>query len=87
MLTKSQSIVMIFGACMILILALLIQLQILDLEIFFVICFISFYILTELLSPFNSHPEWKAKINLINAVGIVIFILIIVKKLLFIAGF
>jgi hypothetical protein len=82
LLTKSQRIVVIFGAWAFLTLAILAVFQSLSIEYFFVLCLIGFLVIVELSGPFASRPRWRSRVNVVILLGVVMFSLIVVKKVL-----
>jgi hypothetical protein len=86
MLTKSRKLVYVFGAWMFVVLALLVLFQSLSLEYFFVLCLIGFLIIVELSGPFTVRPEWRKRVNMAIVVGVLVFGLIVAKKVLDILG-
>lgn len=89
MLTKSQRIVVIFGLWAFLALAVLVIFTGLGkdaVEYFFVLCLIGFLVIVELSGPFASRPRWRSRVNLVILLGVVVFALIVIKKVLDILG-
>jgi hypothetical protein len=86
LLTKSQRIVVIFGAWAFLVLAILTVFNSLSLEYFFVLCLIGFLVIVELSGPFASRPRWRSRVNLIILIGAAVFCLIVVGKVFDILG-
>ena len=86
MLTKNYRLVYAFGTWMFAVLVLLTLFQSLDPEYFFVLCLIGFLIIVELSGPFTIRPEWRKRVNLAIAVGVLIFGLIVLNKILDILG-
>ncbi len=86
MLTKSQRIVVIFGAWAFLALAVLAVIGSLDFEYFFVLCLIGFLVIVELSGPFASRPRWRSRLYAVILLGVVVFALIVVNKVLGIIG-
>ncbi len=82
MLTKSQRIVVISGAWAVLALAVLSVFGSLGFEYFFVLCLIGFLVIVELSGPFASRPRWRSRVNAVILVGVVVFGLIVVGKVL-----
>lgn len=85
-MTKSQRIVVIFGAWVFLALAILAVFGSLNFEYFFVLCLIGFLVIVELSGPFSSRPRWRSRINLIILFGAAIFCLIVAGKVFDILG-
>jgi general stress protein CsbA len=86
MLTKSQRLIYTFGGWVLIVLTLLTLFNSLSLEYFFVLCFIGFLIIVELSGPFTVKTKWRSRINIIIAIGVLIFALIITKKVMDIIG-
>jgi len=86
LLTKSQRIVVIFGAWAFLALAVLAVFQSLSFEYFFVLCLIGFLVIVELSGPFASRPRWRSRVNTVILLGVILFSLVVVKKVLDILG-
>lgn len=86
MLTKNYRLVYAFGAWMFAVLALLTLFQSLDAEYFFVLCLIGFLIIVELSGPFTVRPEWRKRVNLAIVIGVLVFSLIVINKVLDILG-
>jgi hypothetical protein len=80
--TKSQRIVVIFGAWTFLALAVLAVFGSLSYEYFFVLCLIGFLVIVELSGPFASRPRWRSRVNVVILVGVILFAMIVVKKVL-----
>lgn len=51
-------------------------------ELFFVIALIGFLVVTELTAPFNVTPAWRARLKWLIAIGLVVFAYIVVKRIL-----
>lgn len=86
LLTKSQRIVVIFGVWAFLALAVLAVFGSLSYEYFFVLCLIGFLVIVELSGPFASRPRWRSRVNVVILLGVVVFALIVIKKVLDILG-
>ena len=86
MLTKNQKLVYIFGIWIVAVLSLLVLFKSLSLEYFFVLCLIGFLIIVELSGPFIVRPRWRARVNVVIAIGVLIFAIIVVNKVLEILG-
>jgi hypothetical protein len=86
LLTKSQRIVVIFGAWAFLALAVLAVFQSLSFEYFFVLCLIGFLVIVELSGPFASRPRWRSRVNVVILLGVILFSLVVVIKVLDILG-
>ncbi|OPY26721.1 MAG: hypothetical protein A4E28_02347 [Methanocella sp. PtaU1.Bin125] len=88
MLTKSQRIVVIFGAWAFLALA---ALAVFGLgrdvfEYYFVLCLIGFLVIVELAGPFASRPRWRSRVNVVILAGVAVFAVIVINKVLAILG-
>jgi hypothetical protein len=57
-----------------------------DLALFFILAFIGFLIIVELMEPHYVKPRYQLYIHVLIAVGIVIFVAVIVNKLLDLLG-
>jgi hypothetical protein len=86
MLTKSQRLVFIFGAWVILTLAGLSLLGSLDVIYFFILCLIGFLIIFDLSGPYTVKPLWKLRVRNITVLGILVFIIIAATKLVEVVG-
>jgi hypothetical protein len=86
MLTKSHSLVYVFGSWMLVVLAVLALLDSLSIEYFFVLSLLGFLIIVELSGPFTVRPAWRYRVNIIIAFGIVVFAFIVMTKVLNILG-
>lgn len=86
MLTKSERIVITFGAWAFLALAVLAVFGSLSFEYFFVLCLIGFLVIVELSGPFASRPRWRSRVNVVILLGVAVFALIVVQKVLDILG-
>lgn len=86
MLTKSQKLVYIFGGWMFVVLSLLVLFGSINYEYFFVLCLIGFLIIVELSGPFMVKPAWRSRVNIVIAIGVVIFAFIVLKKVVDIIG-
>lgn len=80
LLTKSQRIVVIFGAYALLVLALLAVFDFLSVEYYFVLCLIGFLIIAQLSGPFVPRPRWRTRVNIVLLIGVLIFMLLVVSK-------
>jgi hypothetical protein len=86
LLTKSQGIVVIFGAWAFLALAVLAVSTSLSFEYFFVLCLIGFLVIVELSGPFASRPRWRSRVNLVILIGVLVFSLVVAIKVIDILG-
>ena len=82
MLIKSQKMVYIFGGWILGVLTLLAMFNSISYEYFFVLCLIGFLIIVELSGPFTVRPAWRSRVNIVIAIGVIIFSLIVIKKVL-----
>lgn len=82
MLTKSQRLVYIFGGWVLVVLSLLALFNSINYEYFFVLCLIGFLVIVELSGPFTVKPAWRSRINIVIVLGVLLFTLIIVEKVL-----
>jgi hypothetical protein len=57
-----------------------------DLALFFILAFIGFLIIVELMEPRYLKPRYQLYIHVLIAVGIVIFVAVIINKLLDLLG-
>lgn len=66
-------------------LAVVLVLAVLDavsLELFFVITLIGFLVVTELSAPINVRPAWRTRLRWLIAIGLVVFAIIVVRRIL-----
>ena len=82
MLTKSQKLVYIFGGWILVVLALLALFNSINYEYFFVLCLIGFLVIVELSGPFTVRPAWRSRVNIAIILGVILFTVIIVEKVL-----
>jgi len=61
---------------------LLVLLQALTLELFFVISLIGFLVIVELTAPFTVTPRWRARLKWIIFLGLIGFAYIVIKRIL-----
>ena len=57
-------------------------LQSLSLELFFVLSFIGLLVLIELTAPFNVTPTWRRRLKWFILVGLIVFTIIVVRRIL-----
>ena len=57
-----------------------------DLGLFFVLGFLGFLVIVELMEPYYIKPGYISRIKVLLALGIVLFVAIIVQKLLELLG-
>lgn len=86
MWTRSQRLVYIFGGWMLVVLALLALFGSISYEYFFVLCLIGFLVIVELSGPFTVRPAWRSRVNVVITLGVLVFSLIVVEKVLAILG-
>ena len=82
MMTKNQRLVIAFGTWALLIMALSGLLKMMDFEYFFVLCLIGFLIIVQITGPFYTRPKWRSRVNIVVVIGVLIFALIILQKVL-----
>jgi hypothetical protein len=81
LLTKSQRIVVAFGGWTFLSLALLVILDSLSFDYFFVVCLIGFLAIVGMSGRFASGLRWRSRVNAVILLGLIIFVLFIAMKL------
>jgi hypothetical protein len=82
MLVKSQKLAYVFWVWMMAVLAVLVLLNNVNLEYFFTLSIIGFLIIVELSSPFTVRPPWKSRINIVIAIDVMAFTVIILSNML-----
>ncbi len=82
MLTKSQKLVYVFGAWVLVVLSLLALFNSINYEYFFVLCLIGFLVIVELSGPFTVKPAWRSRVNIVIILGVLLFALIVVEKVM-----
>ncbi|WP_135366261.1 hypothetical protein [Halosimplex halophilum] len=60
----------------------LVLLDALTLELFFVVALIGFFITLELATPATVTPQWRRRLRWIVAVGLIVFGYIVVRRIL-----
>lgn len=60
----------------------LVLLDALALDLFFVVALIGFLILTELTAPVAVTPTWRWRLRIVIAIGLVVFGYIVVRRIL-----
>lgn len=60
----------------------LVLLDALSLELFFVVSLIGFLVLTELTAPFSVTPAWRRRLRWIIALGLLVFGYIVIRRIL-----
>jgi hypothetical protein len=73
---------MTFGGLAVLLLAALLIFNVLSLELYFMLCLISFLVIAQMSGPFISRPRWRSRINIVIIVSIAVFVLIVISKVL-----
>lgn len=86
MFTKSQRLVIIYGAWVFGVLGLLALFQSISVDIFFGLCLFGLIIIVELSGPYTTKPGWRAHINKAIFIGMLGFIIIVMNKVLIILG-
>ena len=86
MLTRGQRLVYLFGGWMFAVLFLLALFDSVSYEYFFVLCLIGFLVIVELSGPFTVRPAWRSRVNVAIILGVLVFSLIVVEKVLAILG-
>lgn len=84
MFTKSQKVAISFGACITILLTLLVIFQSLDIEFFFVLSLIAFLVISLIYGPFTVNPGWKSRVRMIIAIGVALFAMIVINRILII---
>ena len=51
-------------------------------ELFFVVSLIGFLVVVELTAPFNVTPRWRSRLKWVVGVGLVVFGVIVVRRIL-----
>jgi len=86
MLTRSQRLTYLFGGWMFVVLSLLALFGSVSYEYFFVLCLIGFLVIVELSGPFIVRPAWRSRVNIVIFLGVLVFSLIVLEKVLAILG-
>ncbi|WP_336362020.1 hypothetical protein [Halalkalicoccus salilacus] len=60
----------------------LVLLDAMSLELFFVLSLIGFLVITELTAPFTVTPEWRKRLKWLIAAGLLVFGVIVVRRIL-----
>lgn len=60
----------------------LVLLNSLTLELFFVVGLIGFLVVTELTAPFNVTPQWRSRLKWLIGLGLAVFGYVVVKRIL-----
>jgi hypothetical protein len=87
MYTRSQRIILILGVCALASLASLVWFHSLSAEYYFALCFISFLVILEIFGPYTLKPRWRSRMNIILALGFLLFCAIVLNKALLVIGF
>jgi hypothetical protein len=82
MLTRGQKVAISAWICCVAALAFLILFQAVSAEYFLILSLISFLIISELYGPFLSRPKWKTGLNIVLIIGVLLFMVIVVEKVL-----
>ena len=60
----------------------LVLLDSLSYELFFVVSLIGFLVVTELTAPFNVTPRWRSRLKWLIGLGVVVFGYVVVRRIL-----
>lgn len=60
----------------------LVLLDTLTIELFFVLSLIGFLIVTELTAPFAVTPRWRSRLRWVIILGLIVFSVIVVRRIL-----
>lgn len=60
----------------------LVLLDSLSYELFFVISLIGFLVVTELTAPFNVKPRWRSRLKWLIGLGLLVFGYVVVRRIL-----
>jgi hypothetical protein len=82
MLTKSQTIVIKAWICSVAALTFLILFQAVSIEYYIILNLIGILVITALSGPFLSQPKWKARLNIVLIIGVLLFAIIVINKAL-----
>lgn len=52
------------------------------LELYFVLSLIGFLVVIELTAPFAVTPQWRARLKWLVAVGLFVFVVIVIRRIL-----
>jgi len=86
MLTRQQRFIYILSAWMFTVIILMSLTRTYDLTLFFILMLIGFLVVVELTSPYRISPRWVRRLGWVVAVGVIIFMAIVVKKAMDIMG-
>jgi hypothetical protein len=82
MLTKSQNIVLAFGALLYLLSATLILFQAYAIDLYLIFGFIGFLIILQLMGPAMVRPKWRARTDNVIIIGLFFFMALVLIKLI-----
>jgi hypothetical protein len=82
MLTKSQNIVIAFGALLYLLSVTLILFHVYAIDLYLIFGFVGFLILLQLLGPAMARPKWRAKTDNVIMIGLFLFMALVLIKLI-----
>jgi hypothetical protein len=80
MLTRSQKLVIRFGAWALIVQAVLTLFGVLDYQLLFLLDLMGLAIIIELTGPYLIRPLWKSRLNIVLFAGMLVFIIIVLKK-------
>ncbi|MHC1570461.1 MAG: hypothetical protein ACXQT3_04385 [Methermicoccaceae archaeon] len=86
MLTRQRRFVYTLSAWMFVVLALMCLTHAFDLTLFFILMLIGFLVLVELMSPYHVAPKWLKRLSWIVAAGVIVFMLIVIKRAMEVLG-
>ncbi len=86
MLTKSQKLVFIFAAWVLLSLTALTLFHMLSYEYFFILCLIGFPVIVLAIGPYTVKPAWRSRANIVVVLGAIAFAALMVVEMLDIVG-
>lgn len=69
-------------ACMVAAVLALALLDAVSYELFFVLSLIGFLIVTELTAPLNLTPKWRGRLKWFIIIGLIIFAVVVVRRIL-----
>jgi hypothetical protein len=81
-LTGAQRIVVAFGGLASITLAVLMLFDVLNFELYFMLCLLGFMAIVHLNGPFIFRPKWRSRANAVIFVGILVFAMIVLGKVL-----
>jgi len=56
----------------------------LSLELYFVLSLIGLLVVVELTAPFNVTPRWRSRLKWLIALGVLVFVAVVVRRILLI---